>query len=92
MTAGRFERALGFLAALLAAGLFLILAWPALHGRIYTFNDLGWTHIPKRLFYWRALGRGDDFLWMPSLHCGYYLHGEGEAGMYHPWHLFLYPQ
>ncbi|MHC4714716.1 MAG: hypothetical protein ACYTAN_15850, partial [Planctomycetota bacterium] len=37
-----------------------------------------------------CLKRGTDFNWLPNIHCGFYLQGEGQAGMYHPLHLLLY--
>jgi hypothetical protein len=29
-------------------------------------------------------------LWTPAVFGGYYLFGEGQVGMAHPWHLLLY--
>jgi hypothetical protein len=71
-----------------------LLVWvmlsPVLVGRIYTFDDLGDFHLPLRVFYSEQLAQGESFLWTPQLFCGYYVAGEGQAGMFHPWHLLLY--
>lgn len=86
----RLERWL-FAAVLLATlGVLLILAWPFLAGRIYVFDDLACFHLPVRAFYAQCLAQGDSFLWMPQIHCGIYLQGEGQAGMAHPLHGALY--
>ncbi|MBI5095091.1 MAG: hypothetical protein HZB26_21980 [Candidatus Hydrogenedentes bacterium] len=68
----------------------LALALPLLQGKLYLYNDLAQYHLPLRNFYSQCLKNGDDFAWMPSILCGYYAHGEGQAGMYHPFHLALY--
>lgn len=80
------------LAWALAAGLllFLVMMGPSLAGYVYTRDDLGAFHLPVRAFYARCLAAGEPFDWMPDLFCGFYLSGEGQAGMYHPWHLLLY--
>ncbi len=76
---------------LLGAGLILLaLAWPMFNGRVFLYNDAGQFHLPLRHFYANCLASGDDFTWFPYMFCGYYLHGEGQAGMYHPLHLALY--
>ena len=76
----------------LTAGMLLTaaLAGPAFFGRIYTQDDLGCFHLPIRAFYAEQLVRDQPFDWMPSLFCGFYLTGEGQAGVYHPWHWGLY--
>ncbi|MBI4612671.1 MAG: hypothetical protein HY720_03585 [Planctomycetes bacterium] len=80
-----------FLLSLAAAAIVLgILAWPLFRGEVYWPNDLWEMHIPYRAFYAQCLERGDRFEWCPDLHCGFYLQGEGQAGMYHPFHLVLY--
>jgi len=77
--------------SLLACMLLLaLMISPVLVGRIYTFNDLGDYHLPLRVFYSEQLAKGDSFLWTPQLFCGYYVAGEGQVGMFHPWHLLLY--
>jgi hypothetical protein len=76
----------------LAMGVLVIgaIAWPMWQGRVYVADDLGIFHLAARAFYARSLAQGDSFLWWPDVLCGYYLHGEGQAGLYHPLHLLLY--
>lgn len=76
----------------LLAGLLLLagLAGPFFAGLIYTADDLGGFHLPIRAFYSEQLARGQPFDWMPSLYSGFYLTGEGQAGVYHPLHQILY--
>lgn len=80
------------IACTLAAGLllFLVMVGPSLAGYVYTRDDLGAFHLPIRAFYARCLAAGEPFDWMPDLFCGFYLSGEGQAGMYHPWHWLIY--
>ena len=40
--------------------------------------------------YAAALHHGETLLWTPAVFAGYYVFGEGQVGMAHPWHLFLY--
>ncbi len=78
---------------LLAGGCLIILvvmAWPALSGYVYVSDDLGWFHLPLRMFFAKCLDLGDDPSWCPNLFCGFYLHGEGQVGLSHPTHFFLY--
>ncbi len=80
-----------FAAALFCASAVLaVIAAPMLAGRTYTLNDLGDYHIPMRAFYAKALSRHENFTWFPGIYCGYYLHGDGQVGMFHPLHLILY--
>jgi hypothetical protein len=80
-----------FIVVLLGGALFLYrLAKPLLHGSVYVFGDMGFFHLPLRQFYADCLAKGDNFHWIPWLFCGYYVHGEGQVGMYHPLHLLLY--
>lgn len=72
------------------AGMTLALAWPLLSGRVYVFDDFADIQIPMRYAYQAALRAGDSFLWAPQFMAGLYLHGEGQAAMYHPIHLLLY--
>ncbi len=76
----------------LLAGLLLFgaLAGPFFAGRVYTADDLGAFHLPVRAFYAEQLARGQAPDWMPSLYSGFYLTGEGQAGVYHPLHQILY--
>ena len=75
---------------LLAGALFLSLAWPIAVGRTFVSDDLGGFHLPIRQFYARCLASGDDYRWFPGLYCGFYVHGESQAGMAHPLHWLLY--
>lgn len=80
-------------AALILAGAVLFLAVfasPLFTGQIYIEDDLSAQNLPHRFFYHECLGVGDSFLWMPYLFRGFYLHGEGQTGMCHPWHWLLY--
>jgi hypothetical protein len=62
----------------------LLLALPAFARQVYTLDDLGNYHLPLRSFYAQCLARGDAFDWCPRLYGGFYLHGEGQGGLYHP--------
>ena len=66
------------------------LAGPFFAGRVYTADDLGAFHLPVRAFYAEQLARGESYDWMPGLFSGFYLTGEGQAGVYHPLHQLLY--
>ena len=70
--------------------LFAVMAGPFFAGRIYSRDDLGAFHLPIRDFYARQIAQGEAFDWMPQLFSGFYLTGEGQAGMYHPLHQLLY--
>jgi hypothetical protein len=81
------------LVALALAGFALLLgllAWPIFIGGVYTADDLAYLCIPYRYYYAEALKAGDSFLWTPQLFCGFYLQGDGQAGMCHPLHWVLY--
>ena len=84
------ERRLLYLACALTGLLLATLGWPALFGKVYVKDDLGVYYLPIRFFYSRSLALGDDFLWFPGVWSGFFLHGEGQVGMYHPLHLLLY--
>ena len=43
-----------------------------------------------RHLYQQALQAGDTVLWTPSIFAGLYLHGEGQVGLFHPFHQLLY--
>lgn len=79
-------------AAALAASVALMvpLLWPIVSGVAPSGDDLGRFHAPIRAFYSRCLAAGDSPLWHPGLYCGFYVHGEGQAGMDHPLHRLLY--
>ena len=63
---------------------------PLLTGRVFVWDDLGAFHLPVRHLYREALRAGDSILWSPAFFSGVYLFGEGQAGMAHPFHWFLY--
>ena len=63
---------------------------PLLVGRVFVYNDLVWFHLPLRYLYQQALHSGDTVLWTPSIFAGIYLHGEGQIGLFHPFHQLLY--
>jgi hypothetical protein len=67
-----------------------VLALPLLTGRVPIFGDLGIFHLPIRDFYSRCLKSGERFDWLPGMHAGVFITGEGEHGPYHPLHLLLY--
>lgn len=80
-------------AALLGAGaIFLLtqLAMPLSTRTVYTVDDLFSYHIPIRKFIVDSLTRSDTARWCPLLNSGCDLQGEGQAGLDHPWHKFLY--
>ncbi|MEN6451987.1 MAG: hypothetical protein ABFC96_15975 [Thermoguttaceae bacterium] len=76
---------------LVAGALLLaVLAWPLLAGRVYVADDLGAFHLPLRAYYAEQLAKGQPYDWMPGLYSGFFLTGEGQAGLYHPLHQALY--
>lgn len=80
-------------AAVVAAGLLLILAAAPLYtGQVLVRDDLACFHLPLRHFYAECLAGGHAFDYLPHLFNGFHLHGEGQAGMYHParWTLYRY--
>lgn len=70
--------------------LFVPFAWPLLSGRVFWADDFLNFHLPLRHLYQQALLAGDSLLWTPSILSGFYIHGEGQVGMLHPFHLILY--
>jgi hypothetical protein len=72
------------------AGVLLALAAPMLAGKIYVNPDLGDFFLPLKYFYAKSLASGDGFLWCPGLFNGFYLHGEGQLGLFHPYNLLAY--
>jgi len=84
------ESRLNWLLIACVATIFVVLAWPILLGKIYTYDDLANSNLPMRYAYGQALKAGDNFLWSPQFYCGVYMHGESEVGMCHPVHLLLY--
>src|SRR5262249_29659135 len=63
---------------------------PLVTQRIFTLEDLRWLHLPVRFLYREALIGGRSVLLTPELDNRFFLHGEGQAGMAHPFHLILY--
>jgi hypothetical protein len=63
---------------------------PALFNKFYIADDLGSFTIPLRHLYAEGLHAGRVDLWCQALFGGFYMHGEGQMGMFHPLHLFLY--
>jgi hypothetical protein len=76
--------------ALCALALFAPLAWPLVTGQVLWFDDLSTFHLPLRLLYRNALRAGDSLLWAPAILSGFYIHGEGQVGIFHPLHQLLY--
>ncbi|HWE51144.1 MAG TPA: hypothetical protein VG273_15235 [Bryobacteraceae bacterium] len=69
---------------------FLVLLLPLLRGETFVAGDLLAQSFPFRKFYADRLHAHESFLWSPYIYGGFYLHGEGQAGMMHPFHLILY--
>jgi hypothetical protein len=84
------EKRLFSLALSTATLLLGVLGLPLILGQVYPNDDLGIFQLTTRFFYAQSLKSGESFLWWPNAFCGYYLHGEGQVGMYHPFHLLLY--
>ena len=73
-----------------AAALIAPLCWPILTGRIFSGADLPNFNLPIRFLYSEALRAGDSILWTSSLFSGFFIFGDGQGGMAHPFHLLLY--
>ena len=86
---GRLEP-LAVLVAVCSLALLAPLLGPLISGRVFVYNDLAWFHLPLRYLYQQALHAGDTVLWTPSIFAGFYLHGEGQIGLFHPFHQLLY--
>ncbi len=84
------SRSLAGLVLACSVALLAPLLTPLLTGRVFVYNDLSWFHLPLRLLYQQALWAGDTVLWTSSIFSGFYLHGEGQAGLFHPLHQLLY--
>ena len=84
------RRPLAVLVLVCSAALLTPLLRPLLIGRVFTYNDLSWFHLPMRHLYQQALHSGDTVLWTPSILAGFYVHGEGQVGLFHPFHQLLY--
>ena len=84
------SRSLAGLIAVCSAALLAPLLGPLVTGRVFVYNDLSWFQLPMRHLYQQALRSGDTVLWTPSIFAGFYLHGEGQIGLFHPFHQVLY--
>jgi hypothetical protein len=78
-----------------ASGLALLFAlcllfWPTAQRRVFVYGDLGNFFLPIRLFLADELAHGRAPLWIPHLFCGFYIHGEGQIGAFHPLRWLLY--
>ena len=78
------ERTLALVAAAASLGALGALFWPVALRRVFVYADLGNGFLPLRLFLAESLARGVTPLWMPNLFCGFYAHGEGQIGIFHP--------
>lgn len=87
---GSLRDRLAVLVLVCAAALLVPLAQPLVAGRVFVYNDLTWFHLPMRFLYQQALRAGDSLLWTPAVFSGFYFHGEGQTGVFHPLHLVLY--
>src|SRR5689334_12831108 len=58
--------------------------------RVFVIGDLVGFHLPTRYLFAQALRAGDSPWWTPSLFGGFFLLGDGQVGMLHPWHFLLY--
>ena len=67
-----------------------VMALPLFCGQVNIQNDLGWCHLPTRVFYADCLAKGEVFDWMPEIFSGFYLTGSGDVGGYHPFHWLIY--
>lgn len=84
------DRSLIFAICGASGAFFLLLLAPIVRRLTFTAGDLLLQNLPFRKFYADCLHRHESFLWCPALYGGFYLHGEGQAGMMHPFHLLLY--
>ena len=73
-----------------SAALLAPLLYPLVTGRVFVYNDLTWFHLPMRHLFQQALEANDTVLWTPSIFSGFYMHGEGQVGLFHPFHQLLY--
>ena len=87
MTASRLAACL---VAACSAALLAPLLGPLVADTVFVKDDLAFYHLPMRYLFQRALQAGDSVLWTPSIFSGLYLHGEGQVGLFHPFHQLLY--
>jgi hypothetical protein len=84
------SRALAGIISVCSVALLVPLLRPLIAGKVFVANDLSWFHLPMRYLYQQALHAGDTVLWTPAIFAGLYLHGEGQIGLFHPFHQLLY--
>jgi hypothetical protein len=84
------DRRAAVAAAVAAAALFVPLCVPLFRGQMFAIGDLADFHLPMRQIYQSALVNGHSLLWSDRLFGGFYVHAEGQVGMFHPLHLLLY--
>ena len=84
------HRVFAWVTAACSAALFVPLLAPLVAGRVFVTHDLSWFHLPTRYLYQQALRSGDSILWTPAIFSGTYLLGEGQVGLFHPFHFLLY--
>jgi hypothetical protein len=90
LTLARDRPALEAVVIVCSLALLAPLVWPLLTGRIFATTDLGFFHLPMRAIYRDGLHAGYWPIWTPALFAGFYAHGEGQTGMFHPLHVVLY--
>ena len=78
------------LVLLTVLAMFLFICFPLATGNLYGEFDLREQFIPWRMFYSLSLDQNELGLWNPYFLGGYYHHGEGQSGLFHPFHLILY--
>lgn len=66
------------------------LTLPLFRGEVLLADDLARQNLPYRYLYWKAIQTGSVPLWSPELYGGFYLHGDGQAGLLHPGRWLLY--
>src|SRR5690242_16673348 len=86
----RVEWCIAAIPTIAALTTFALLAFPWHIGQVYLGGDLLSFNLPTRKFYADCLAQGDSPLWWPNVFCGYFLHGEGQVGIFHPWHWAIY--
>ena len=84
------EKTISISAAVAALLLFAPLFIPLLTGRVFAVDDLSTFHLPLRYLYSSSLANGHSVVWTPMLFGGFYVHAEGQVGMFHPAHWLLY--
>jgi hypothetical protein len=70
--------------------LLAIFSAPLLLGTVFVEDDLSAYWLPTRAFFQDCLSQGDSYLWIPHMFNGFYFHGEGQGGFFHPLHQLLY--